>query len=988
MFGPDNYARVQELGIIPRSVDYMFKLLNDGKNILKYQISLSICEVYKEMLRDLLTNEKSKNRKRLEILSAGKDVTVKNLTEKPCENVGDILKYIVMAQSNRAKHTTDFIGHDSSRSHCVVMISVTQRLLDDTIKFSKLNFGDLAGSELAAKTGTSGTNLKEAGKIHQGLLALENVINALVEKKKHVPYNDSKLTRLLSTSIGGNSKTTLLVTCSPSIWNRDETISTLRFAKRAKKIKNKAKINKRKTREQLEARIIYLENENANLKKKLNKRKFGGSNVSSMKKNNTMSQIVDGDGDKQIFGMSAEEKKQNDDLLQNKDDEIRMKSEELEKLKQLLDKKDDQMKQLEDDLEIKQELVDEFGKEKVKYEKKIDKLSSEVIENNAEIDKLQTKLDTNIELQTKFNAHTENLSKIVDDSVKDSNNSMISALTEITKQQAEFYNFLKNLSTSIEKIHEKQISNERDINNRFDDVNQMILGIGNNGRNGGGYGGSVGGGNRQYGMPRPVSPSASYNPNDNDEELSMISNSEYDPVTPRLSGGGRGGHFAQQSSFNFDENALANIQRDRNLSVASLVISPEQLRLEPQDSTRMSNNYSNGNNKKPTVNKDDAEVLTDLISSMKSYLDKTREQENSAGNSKVNGMNKNRSASNTATFFGGDEFKINDEDAKSYKSNYSIGKKVDVLDVSYNWYSATIIDIDVFDKKAVYIKYDEFEDRWNEWIPLSKSHRISPHRSRTNVGEMNPALKSDRGGCHALITTKFGKSRNALELQEAFSSDKIKTILSTKSILMQGHLYKRSNWNKKNWKRRWFVIRNNHNIYYYDHKNMKSKQYRGVISLGAISIVQIAKKKGYTRFSFNIRTHKNRKHRFSCANEQDLVDWVSVLECLIWGDCDKIELNKPGKNKAVYKTVNEDDPDFDNNDDRKNNDDSDDDSDNDSDGDDNNNNNNKKAKRPITPRIRGSVSAIASKFKQLTNKSSSPRPPHQGPYVATIKQIE
>eukprot|EP01083_Nonionella_stella_P194739 718064_1 len=146
------------------------------------------------------------------------------------------------------------------------MISITQRLLDDTIKMSKLNFGDLAGSELASKTGTTGSNLKEAGKIHQGLLALENVINALVEKKKHIPYNDSKLTRLLSTSIGGNSKTTLLVTCSPSIWNRDETISTLRFAKRAKKIKNIIKINKKKTREQLESRIIYLENENIQLK--------------------------------------------------------------------------------------------------------------------------------------------------------------------------------------------------------------------------------------------------------------------------------------------------------------------------------------------------------------------------------------------------------------------------------------------------------------------------------------------------------------------------------------------------------------------------------------------------------------------------------------------------------------------------------------------------------------------------------------------------
>ena len=847
------------------------------------------------------------------------------------------------------------------------------------MNISYIEYADLAGSELAAKTGATGTNLKEAGKIHQGLLALENVINALVEKKKHIPYNDSKLTRLLSTSIGGNSKTTLLVTCSPSIWNRDETISTLRFAKRAKKIKNKAKINKRKTREQLEARIIFLENENAQLKKKLNKRKFGGNNASGLKKN-TMG-VIDGVvDDTQIFGMSAEEKQKNEELIQSKDDEIKTKEEEIAKLKGLLDKKDDQMKQLEEDLEIKQDLVLEFGEQKEKYTKKIDKLEHELMENNVEIDKLQTKLESNIELQTKFNTHTETLSNLVNDSVKDSNTAMISALTEITKQQAEFYNFLQGLAASIEKIHDKQVSNERDINNRFDDVNQMILGIGS------GSGRGHGGGARNYSGHRPPSPSISYNPHD-DDELSMLSNSEFEidrPITPKMPQQRRGVHIPQQSSFNFD----VNDHRERNLSVASLVLTPEQLGIE--SSTRSPRESSM--KKSINLSKDDTEVLSDLISSMKSYLDKTTQQDakngaaaGAAGGATANGGD--GSSDRRQTFFGGDEFKINDEDAKSYKNNYSIGKKVDVLDVSYHWYSATIIDIDVFDKKAVYIKYDEFEERWNEWVPLSKSHRISPHRSRTNVGEENPALKSDRGGCHALITTRFGKSKNALELQEAFASDKRLTILSTKSILMQGHLYKRSNWNKKNWKRRWFVIRNNHNIYYYDHKNMKSKQYRGVISLGAISIVQIAKKKGYTRFSFNIRTHKNRKHRFSCANEQDLVDWVSVLECLIWGDCDQIAINKPGKNKAVYTNITEDDPDFEN-DDTKSGDSDHDDSDNDSDDEDGNKKKNgDKIKRPITPRIRGSVSAIANKFKSLTNKSSSPRP-HQGPFVATIQTIE
>merc|ERR1712048_385926 len=190
--------------------------------------------------------------------------------------------------------------------------------------------------------------------------ALENVINALVEKKKHIPYNDSKLTRLLSTSIGGNSKTTLLVTCSPSIWNRDETISTLRFAKRAKKIKNKAKINKHKTREQLEARIIYLENENRTLQIKLNKKQFGGNHAKSLKMNKSMNLVVDGDANDQIFGMSMEEKQKNDELLQNKDEEINEHLDEIIKLKKEMAEKNDAMKQLEDELASKAEIFYEL----------------------------------------------------------------------------------------------------------------------------------------------------------------------------------------------------------------------------------------------------------------------------------------------------------------------------------------------------------------------------------------------------------------------------------------------------------------------------------------------------------------------------------------------------------------------------------------------------------------------------------------------------
>merc|ERR1719414_2339921 len=115
---------------------------------------------------------------------------------------------------------------------------------DQHIRKGKLNLVDLAGSERQSKTQATGDRLREANKINLSLSALGNVISALVDgKSKHIPYRDSKLTRLLQDSLGGNTKTMMVACLSPSDNNYDETISTLRYANRAKNIKNKPKIN-------------------------------------------------------------------------------------------------------------------------------------------------------------------------------------------------------------------------------------------------------------------------------------------------------------------------------------------------------------------------------------------------------------------------------------------------------------------------------------------------------------------------------------------------------------------------------------------------------------------------------------------------------------------------------------------------------------------------------------------------------------------------
>merc|ERR1711871_339493 len=132
---------------------------------------------------------------------------------------------------------------ESSRSHSIFTITI-ETAEGEHIRVGKLNMVDLAGSERQSKTGATNETLKEATKINLSLSALGNVISALVDgKTSFIPYRDSKLTRLLQDSLGGNTRTVMVANCGPADYNYDETCSTLRYAHRAKSIKNKPKIN-------------------------------------------------------------------------------------------------------------------------------------------------------------------------------------------------------------------------------------------------------------------------------------------------------------------------------------------------------------------------------------------------------------------------------------------------------------------------------------------------------------------------------------------------------------------------------------------------------------------------------------------------------------------------------------------------------------------------------------------------------------------------
>mmetsp|Transcript_34158 Transcript_34158/g.102996 ORF Transcript_34158/g.102996 Transcript_34158/m.102996 type:complete len:702 (+) Transcript_34158:250-2355(+) len=232
------------LGIIPNSFAHIFGTIRDAHEDTRFLVRCSYLEIYCEECFDLLGKDTKKKLKLRE--HPDKGVYVDGLSPWVVQNVEQLDE--VMARGNQNRSTAKTKMNDrSSRSHAIfiMMIERSDKLPDgkNGFRMGRLNLVDLAGSEKQKKTEASGQALVEAAKINLSLTMLGNVIAALVDGSKHIPYRDSTLTRLLKDSLGGNSKTTMIANFGPASYNTDETVSTLRYADRAKRIKNTPKIN-------------------------------------------------------------------------------------------------------------------------------------------------------------------------------------------------------------------------------------------------------------------------------------------------------------------------------------------------------------------------------------------------------------------------------------------------------------------------------------------------------------------------------------------------------------------------------------------------------------------------------------------------------------------------------------------------------------------------------------------------------------------------
>ena len=233
-------------GIIPRSFEQIFMHIENTEN-MQYLVRVSYMEIYQEKIRDLLEDPKHPKRHEIRETPDG-EIYVEDLMLINCKDVSQIEKVMYMGNLNRTIGATDMNEH-SSRSHAIFQIRIEMSEINTEEKYSNIKLGmlnlvDLAGSERQNKTGSTGERLKEASKINLSLSALGNVISALVNGSgSHIPYRDSKLTRLLQDSLGGNSRTLMIANIGPASYNLEETLTTLRYAHRAKSIQNKPRVN-------------------------------------------------------------------------------------------------------------------------------------------------------------------------------------------------------------------------------------------------------------------------------------------------------------------------------------------------------------------------------------------------------------------------------------------------------------------------------------------------------------------------------------------------------------------------------------------------------------------------------------------------------------------------------------------------------------------------------------------------------------------------
>ncbi|KAK7807410.1 hypothetical protein U0070_025042 [Myodes glareolus] len=392
----------EKRGVIPNSFDHIFTHISRSQN-QQYLVRASYLEIYQEEIRDLLSKDQTKRLELKERPDTG--VYVKDLSSFVTKSVKEIEHVMNVGNQNRSVGATNMNEH-SSRSHAIFVITIecSEVGLDgeNHIRVGKLNLVDLAGSERQAKTGAQGERLKEATKINLSLSALGNVISALVDgKSTHIPYRDSKLTRLLQDSLGGNAKTVMVANVGPASYNVEETLTTLRYANRAKNIKNKPRVNEdpkdallREFQEEIARLKAQLEKRSIGRRKRREKRREGGGSGGGGEEEEEEGEEGEEEGDdKDDYWREQQEKLEIEKRAIVEDHSLAMESKLLVGGKNIVDHTNEQQKILE---QKRQEIA-----EQKRREREIQQQMESRDEETLELKETYTSLQQEVDIKTK-----------------------------------------------------------------------------------------------------------------------------------------------------------------------------------------------------------------------------------------------------------------------------------------------------------------------------------------------------------------------------------------------------------------------------------------------------------------------------------------------------------------------------------------------------------------------------------------------------------
>ncbi|XP_022161919.1 kinesin-like protein KIF11 [Myzus persicae] len=454
-------------GIIPRALSHMFDELRLLQ--VEHTVRASFLELYNEDIFDLLSCTEEPSNKSLRIFEEKKgSVIVRGLEEVIVSNKNEVYKLLEKGSKRRQTAAT-LMNTQSSRSHTIFTITVHIKEStienEDIVRVGKLNLVDLAGSENIGRSGAIDRRACEAGNINKSLLTLGRCITSLVEQTPHVPYRESKLTRLLQDSLGGKTKTSIIATISPSHCNLEETMSTLDYASRAKSIKNKPEVNQKFTKKAL---IREYTDEIEKLKRDL---------VATRDKN----------------GVYVAEENYNDMVLRLEKNEVDIceKIATIRAVNEELNKKEEIMRELKVDLIRTMDERDRRDSLIVKLDKEATNLRSlaENYENDMKL--LHDKIDRTIDVEKTNESAIEKLRN----RVMETNISFSKTLTLFESKNREYLDTQEKLSddmlsqnTSIKnnlQVVMNQINNNNDATvNIFSNMKKQVMGILNQGETG------------------------------------------------------------------------------------------------------------------------------------------------------------------------------------------------------------------------------------------------------------------------------------------------------------------------------------------------------------------------------------------------------------------------------------------------------------------------------------------------------------------------